>query len=81
MLKIKRQVSIESLFDESWMYFVSAFAMYLVLCVITQVLPHNVFGLVIQVACGVIVYLAMLTVMRPKHLVEYIKQVKSSKTF
>ncbi|MDN3985564.1 flippase [Lactiplantibacillus plantarum] len=74
--KIRQQLPISSLFQETWKYALSGLAMFMVITVIAQLFGSGVVGIIVEVLVGIIVYAAILFMLQPKELFSYVSKFR-----
>ena len=72
LFKIKNQVELGTLFQESWKYLISGVVMFVVTKKWLMGLPVTVWAVASAVAIGIITYTGVLMILRPKVLLKYI---------
>lgn len=77
IIRVRNQVSVHSLFEETWKYLLSSLIMYLVLKALSQGLPIGFVGILIEVCVGIVVYFATLMVLQPRVLFGYITELRN----
>ncbi|MCW0154623.1 oligosaccharide flippase family protein [Lactiplantibacillus plantarum] len=70
--RIRNQILVHSLFEGIWKYALSAFAMFMVITVVAQLLSPGIFGVMVEVLVGIVAYVAILFMLQPKELFGYI---------
>lgn len=70
----KRLYELKPIFACSWKYWIAGLVMFGALFAIKSFLPVTVYALLILIATGVIVYFAMLLILRDEFLLEFIKK-------
>jgi len=78
VLKVRKQIRIGTLFEETWKYLVSSGVMYLVIKVMNSGFNQGALSIVIQVVIGIVVYLAVLIVLQPRTLLTYISEFRNN---
>lgn len=76
IFKVRHQLRIFSLFEETWKYALSGSAMFMIITVIAQLFKPGVLGIVVEVVVGIVAYIAILFLFQPKQLFSYITRFR-----
>lgn len=68
---IRKQIQVFSLFQGTWKYALSAGVMFLIITSIAQLFNLGVFGILVEVMVGIVAYIIILLLLRPKELIIY----------
>lgn len=74
--KIRQQLPISSIFQETWKYALSGLAMFMIITVISQLFSSGALGIMVEVLVGIVTYVAILFMLQPEELLGYIGQFR-----
>lgn len=78
IFKVRKQVGLDELFQETWKYLVSSVIMYWIILQISKGFSSSAVSIGIEVLVGIVVYVAVLFVLHPTKLLSTISSFRSS---